>query len=126
MKTSTKMLSLGSVFMLFALMTSSTVIIRGTAVAADETFSATAIIRVPNAGFLPLVCGPTATNPFCLSSFDIGLVDAQIGRYFLADRTNKTIDQVVTSTNAISQLAPGSFVGVQAHSNTSGPNGVIT
>jgi len=64
--------------------------------------------------------------PGGLNSFDIGFVDPQIGRYFLADRTNKTVDQVVTSTNAISQLAVGSFVGVQPGTNTSGPNGVIT
>src|SRR6266576_2438434 len=115
-----------SILILLALLTSSATLVQRTAFAADETFSKTAIIKVPNAGFLPAVCGATATNPFCLSSFDIGFVDAQIGRYFLADRTNKTVDQVVTSTNAISQLAVGSFVGVQPGTNTSGPNGVIT
>ena len=115
-----------SILILLALLTSSATLVQRTAFAADETFSKTAIIKVPNAGFLPAVCGATATNPFCLSSFDIGFVDAQIGRYFLADRTNKTVDQVVTSTNAISQLAKGSFVGVQSGTNTSGPNGLIT
>jgi hypothetical protein len=102
------------------------------AAAADETFSQTATIKVPNAGFLPsaapsaTTCGPTATNPFCLTSFDIGFVDPQLGLYFLADRTNATVDQVKTSDNSITQLAKGSFVGVQPGSNTSGPNGVIT
>jgi hypothetical protein len=92
-----------------ALLTSGATIVHGTAFA-EETFSKTSTIAVPGG----------------LNSFDIGFVDPQIGRYFLADRTNKTVDQVVTSTNAISQLAVGSFVGVQPGTNTSGPNGVIT
>src|SRR5215470_7768366 len=114
-----------SLFILLALLTSGGALLHGTAFAADETFTKTSVIKVPNAGFLPAVCGPTATNPFCLSSFDIGFVDPQLGLYFLADRTNKTVDQVKTSDNSITQLAKGSFVGVQA-SATSGPNGVIT
>jgi len=78
---------------------------------ADETFTKTSTIAVPGLG---------------LNSFDIGFVDPTLGRYFLADRTNKTIDMVDTSNNSISQLAPGAFVGVVAGTNTSGPNGVIT
>src|SRR5712692_5643686 len=85
-------------------------LIAGTAFAADEAFSKTSVITVPGG----------------LNSFDIGFVDPQLGLYFLADRTNATVDQVVTSTNAISQLAKGSFVGVQTGTDTSGPNGVIT
>jgi hypothetical protein len=81
----------------------------GTAFAADETFTRTSSIAVPGG----------------LTSFDIGFVDPQLGLYFLADRTNKTVDQVKTSDNSISQLAPGSFVGVTT-GTTSGPNGVIT
>ena len=114
-----------SVFILLALLTSGGALLHGTASAADETFTKTSVIKVPNAGFLPAVCGATATNPFCLTSFDIGFVDPQIGFYFLADRTNKTVDQVKTSDNSITQLAKGSFVGVQS-GTTSGPNGVIT
>jgi hypothetical protein len=98
-----------SVFILLALLTSGATIVHGTAFA-EETFSKTATIAVPGG----------------LNSFDIGFVDPQLGLYFLADRTNLTVDQVVTSTNAISQLAKGSFVGVQPGTNTSGPNGVIT
>ena len=82
----------------------------GTAFAAEETFSKTSTITVPGG----------------LNSFDIGFVDPKLGLYFLADRTNATVDQVVTNTNAISQLAKGSFVGVQPGTNTSGPNGLIT
>ena len=99
-----------SVFILFALLTSGATIVHGTAFAAEETFTKT-IITVPGNG---------------LNSFDIGFVDPQLGLYFLADRTNKTVDQVKTSNNSISQLAVGSFVGVQPGTNTSGPNGVIT
>jgi hypothetical protein len=98
-----------SVLVLLALLTSGATIVPGTAFA-EETFSKTSTITVPGG----------------LNSFDIGFVDPQLGLYFLADRTNKTVDQVVTSTNTISQLAPGSFVGVQPGSNTSGPNGLIT
>jgi hypothetical protein len=99
-----------SLFILFALLTSGATLVHRTAFAADETFSKTSTIAVPGG----------------LNSFDIGFVDPQIGLYFLADRTNKTVDQVKTSNNSISQLAVGSFVGVQPGTNTSGPNGVIT
>ena len=99
-----------SVFILLALLTSSATVVHGTAFAADETFSKTSVIIVPGG----------------LNSFDIGFVDPQLGLYFLADRTNKTIDQVKTSDNSITQLAAGSFVGVQTGTDTSGPNGVIT
>ena len=99
-----------SVFILLALLTSGAAIVHRTAFAADETFSKTSTITVPGG----------------LNSFDIGFVDPQLGLYFLADRTNKTVDQVKTSDNSITQLAKGSFVGVQPGTNTSGPNGVIT
>jgi hypothetical protein len=98
-----------SVFVLLALLTAGIPIVHGTAFAAEETFSKT-IIAVPGG----------------LNSFDIGFVDPQIGFYFLADRTNKTVDQIKTSDNSIKQLAAGSFVGVQPGTDTSGPNGVIT
>jgi len=98
-----------SVFILLALLTSGAATVHGTAFAAEETFSKT-IITVPGG----------------LNSFDIGFVDPQLGLYFLADRTNSTVDQVKTSDNSITQLAKGSFVGVQPGTDTSGPNGVIT
>src|SRR5205807_3702553 len=82
----------------------------GTAFAAEETFSKTSTVTVPGG----------------LNSFDIGFVDPQLKLYVLADRTNATVDQVKTSDNTITQLAKGSFVGVQPGTNTSGPNGVIT
>jgi hypothetical protein len=99
-----------SVFILFALLTSAATMVHGTAFAQEETFLKVGEIDVPGG----------------LNSFDIGFVDPKIGRYFLADRTNSTVDQVKTRTNAIDQLAKGAFVGAQAGTNTAGPNGVIT
>jgi hypothetical protein len=99
-----------SVLILLALLTFGAALVHGTAFAQDETFVKAGQIDVPGG----------------LNSFDIGFVDPQIGRYFLADRTNKAIDQVVTSTNTIHQLAAGEFFGLQPGTNTSGPNGVIT
>lgn len=97
------------VFILLVLLTFGATMVHGTAFA-EETFQKTSTITVPGG----------------LNSFDIGFVDPQIGLYFLADRTNKTVDQVKTSNNTITQLAVGSFVGVQPGTNTSGPNGVVT
>ena len=101
-----------SLFILFALLTSSAMMIHGTAFAQEEAFVKVGQIDVPGG----------------LNSFDIGFVDPKIGKYFLADRTNSTVDQVTTSIGApsLNQLAKGKFVGVQAGTNTSGPNGVIT
>lgn len=98
------------VFILLAVLTSGATMVHGTAFAQEETFLKVGEIDVPGG----------------LNSFDIGFVDPKIGRYFLADRTNKTVDQVKTSTNAIDQLAKGDFFGLQPGTNTSGPNGVIT
>jgi hypothetical protein len=98
-----------SIFILFALVTSGAMV-HGTAFAQEETFLKVGEIDVPGG----------------LNSFDIGFVDPKIGRYFLADRTNSTVDQVKTHTNAIDQLAKGDFFGLQPDTNTSGPNGVIT
>jgi hypothetical protein len=98
------------VFILLALLTSGATMVHGTAFAQEETFLKVGQINVPGG----------------LNSFDIGFVDPKIGRYFLADRTNLTVDEVKTSINSIKQLAKGAFLGVQAGTNTSGPNGVIT
>ena len=99
-----------SFFILLALLTSGAALVHGTAFAQEETFLKVGEIDVPGG----------------LNSFDIGFVDPKIGRYFLADRTNKTVDDVKTSNNSIKQLAKGEFFGLQPGTNTSGPNGVIT
>jgi hypothetical protein len=102
-----------SLFFLLALLTSGGALLHRTAFAADETFVNAGQIDVPGG----------------LNSFDIGFVDAKIGRYFLADRTNKGVDEVKTSNNTIHTIGNKTgkeFVGVQTGTNTSGPNGVIT
>jgi hypothetical protein len=67
------------------------------------------------------------------TNFDMSFVDATLGRYLLADRTNNAI--FVLATGSIPQSPPfdvlpplgrGAFVGVASGGNTSGPNGVIT
>jgi hypothetical protein len=86
-------------------------VLAGSAVA-DETFTATTIITVPGG----------------LKSFDIGFVDADIHTYAFADRTNKSVDIIDTSTNTlVKQLtANPPFAGVRtALGATSGPDGVI-
>src|SRR6185295_18006497 len=110
MKFARKLSSKYSFFILLALLTSGATLVYGTAFAQDETFVNVFQIDVPGG----------------LNSFDIGFVDPHIGRYFLADRTSATVDEVKTSNNTIHQLAKGAFVGVQSGTNTSGPNGVIT
>jgi DNA-binding beta-propeller fold protein YncE len=63
-------------------------------------------------------------------SFDIGFVDPVAGVYVLADRTNKAIDVIDTSTNTlINQLKPG-FVGAVlcpdgTANDCAGPDGVL-
>lgn len=80
----------------------------------DETFTATQAISLPG--------GQKIT------SFDISFVDPRIGNYFLADRTNKAVDVVDTSTNTIAtQLTDPTdpFAGFTGNNDTSGPNGVL-
>src|SRR5215813_8333838 len=103
-----------SVFILLALLTSGAAIapwlLPSTATAQplespakDEVFGVTSVISLPTT--------PTVQK---LTSFDIGFVDPDHGVYLLADRTNKSIDVVDTSTNTLThQLtapAPG-FAG---------------
>jgi len=79
---------------------------------ADETYQLKTIIPVPGG----------------LTSFDIAFVDANIQTFVLADRTNKSIDVVDTSTNTLTHQYTASppFVGVvSSPPNASGPNGVI-
>src|SRR5215468_2710610 len=92
------------------------------AAAKDEVFGVTSVINLPGTQKL--------------GSFDIGFVDPANGVYLLADRTNKSIDVVDTSTNTLThQLtppAPGSFAGAvlcpppsNAANDCAGPDGVL-
>src|SRR5215510_2948708 len=81
---------------------------------AEETYTVTTVIPVPGG----------------LTSFDIAFVDANINTFVLADRTNKAIDVVDTSTNTLVKQLTASppFRGVfnpGGLANASGPNGVI-
>ncbi|MEA2903196.1 MAG: hypothetical protein QOI12_583 [Alphaproteobacteria bacterium] len=85
--------------------------IAGLACAADEVFSPTAAITIPGNN---------------LVSFDIGYVDAKLRLYFLADRSNKSVDVIDTTTNTVVTQLQGGFSGATGNSDTSGPNGVLT
>jgi hypothetical protein len=87
--------------------------------ATDEVFGVTSVINLPDSQKL--------------GSFDIGFVDQANAVYLLADRTNKSIDVVDTSTNALThQLtapAPGFTGAVLCPDGTAndcaGPDGVL-
>jgi hypothetical protein len=93
--------------------------------AGEEVFGVTSIINVPSLG----------TNMLGLRSFDISFVDPASGFYLLADRSNKSVVLVETSTNTLThQLtapAPG-FAGAvlcpppsNAANDCAGPDGVL-
>src|SRR3954451_22200938 len=86
-------------------------LVMGVAARADEQYMPTQVVPVPGG----------------LTSFDIGFVDPDIGKYALADRTNKAVDIVDTNTKVLTQrTASPPFVGVVASpANAAGPNGVI-
>jgi hypothetical protein len=77
----------------------------------DETFTATKAISLPS--------GQKIT------SFDISFVDPRTGNYFLADRTNKSIDIIDTSTNTVAAQYQDNFAGFTGNNDTSGPDGVL-
>ncbi len=60
-----------------------------------------------------------------LDSYDISWVDQATGRYFLADRNNKSIDVFDAKTSVFLGRATG-FVGFAGSNLTAGPNGVAT
>lgn len=60
-----------------------------------------------------------------LRSFDIGWVDPATARYYLADRSNASVDVVDTTENAIVKQITG-FKGFTGNNDTSGPNGIVS
>jgi len=59
-----------------------------------------------------------------LKAWDIGWVDAPSTKYYLADRTNASVDVVDGTTDRIiAQI--GGFVGAKSTSDASGPDGVL-
>jgi hypothetical protein len=71
-----------------------------------------------------------------LGSFDISWVDPDLHAYLLADRSNKAVDVINTTTKGQSKLAPGAFRGVVPTGSSyptscpanacNGPNGVLS
>ncbi|MBV9172978.1 MAG: cytochrome C nitrite reductase [Chloroflexi bacterium] len=60
-----------------------------------------------------------------LTSFDISWTDPTTSKYFLADRSNKSVDIVdMRSNEVIGQV--GGFIGFTGNNDTSGPDGVVT
>jgi hypothetical protein len=72
----------------------------------------------------PASAGACSTVTAGSWSFDIGWFDPGSEKYYLADRSNKGVDIVDITTDAVVGVATG-FVGVVSGSNTSGPNGVV-
>jgi hypothetical protein len=81
---------------------------------------------------LQAVIGPNNTgigNPGGVQtffSFDISWVDPVLGKYFLADRSNLSIDVIDPTTNQLSQFVNKGFAGFTGNNDTSGPDGVLT
>ena len=63
-----------------------------------------------------------------VTSFDISFVDPVIGLYLLADRTNKAVDVIDTTTNTVlvQLTATPPFAGRYPSNDNAGPDGVIT
>src|SRR5437764_14615286 len=59
-----------------------------------------------------------------LATFDIGVVDQEAQRYYLADRTNKSLDIFDAKTDAFLGRVAG-FVGQKESNDVSGPDGVV-
>jgi hypothetical protein len=59
-----------------------------------------------------------------VKSFDISWVDAPTARFYLADRSNASIDIVDTTTNAFVGQITG-FAGPSTSSKTAGPDGIV-
>jgi co-chaperonin GroES (HSP10) len=58
--------------------------------------------------------------------FDISWVDQRSRTYYLADRSNATVDIVDTKTGTLAAQLQGGFKGFTGSNATSGPNGVTT
>ncbi len=90
----------------------------------------------PNAPALRLIklipINGTAASPNTqMFSFDISFVDPATGLYYLADRSNKALDVIDTTTDTLfgqiggSAAGQANFAGDTGTTATSGPNGVV-
>ena len=105
------------------------------------SLSASGMLSAQN---IPCAGAPTDTQTRCVKaisipgnairSFDISWVDSDRGLYFLADRSNKSVDIVDTKTNMLIAQAvapPPGFAGAvivnnAVDNNHSGPDGVVS
>ena len=61
-----------------------------------------------------------------LTSFDISYFDGNTQNYYLADRSNNTVDVLSAATNSlVTQFGTGTFSGALSSPDISGPNGVM-
>jgi len=88
----------------------------------DEVFQLTTVYGLDNTN----VGNPAGVTDFV--SFDISWVDPVLHKYFLADRSNKTIDILDLSTlpPTLKQVVNTGFAGFTGNNDTSGPDGVLT
>jgi len=89
----------------------------------DEAFQLTTVYGLNNTGL-----GNLAGHSMTFISYDISWVDNDLHKYFLADRSNKTIDMLDLSKlpPALTQVVVPGFQGSTGNNDNSGPNGVLT
>ena len=89
----------------------------------DEAFQLTTVYALNNTGIGNL---PDGSKTFF--SFDISWVDPVLNKYYLADRSNKTIDILDLSTlpPKLTQVVNTKFQGFTGNNDTSGPDGLAT
>lgn len=88
----------------------------------DEAFQLTSVFGLNNTG----IGNPGGVKTFF--SFDISWVDPVLNKYYLADRSNKSIDILDLSTfpPTLTQVVNTGFIGFTGNNDTSGPDGVLT
>jgi len=88
----------------------------------DEAFQLTTVYGLNNTN----IGNPTGVTG--LVSFDISWVDETLHKYYLADRSNKSIDILDLSTfpPTLTQVVNTGFTGFTGNNDTSGPDGVLT
>src|SRR6516225_12107114 len=89
----------------------------------DEAFQLTTVYALNNTGL-----GNLSNNSPTFFSFDISWVDPVLNKYYLADRSNKTIDILDLSTlpPTLTQVVNKGFQGFTGNNDNSGPDGVLT
>src|SRR2546430_5140728 len=85
----------------------------------DEVFKLTTVIGLDNTGIGNL---PNSSKMFF--SFDISWVDPVLNKYYLADRSNKTVDilDLSTSPPTLKKVSKQKFQALPGTNDTSGPD----